>query len=258
LFPPARTFSEHEGGIESIDYTFDIGLPAATATVSARAKMWDVPIGSLVHLADAGMASGPWMVESITETYGSIEATITLVRPRPTIPEPIPPPTTPNNPGGTTVTTTDNSPSPGTGGGGSTPPTGAASGAGYVWPVHGTITSGFGPRGSGFHAGLDIAVPVGTKVLAAQGGVVTNAEGGHSGYGNLLAITNGSTVTRYGHVSGFLVTRGQRVTQGQPVALSGGARGAPGAGDSTGPHVHFEIRPNDKPTDPRPLLPAGR
>ncbi len=115
----------------------------------------------------------------------------------------------------------------------------------FIWPVSGgRISSGFGNRArpkagaSTYHQGTDIAVPVGTAVMASSGGTVTIA-GWQSGYGNVVYINHGDgKVTRYGHLSRILVSVGQTVSQGQVIARSGNT------GNSTGPHLHFELRVN--------------
>lgn len=106
----------------------------------------------------------------------------------------------------------------------------------YIWPVSGRITSRYGYRHGEFHTGLDIAVPTGTTVKAADGGTVSFA-GRRGNYGNLVIIThdNGAQ-TYYAHNSSLLVSVGDKVYQGQAIARSGST------GRSTGPHCHFEIR----------------
>ncbi len=103
------------------------------------------------------------------------------------------------------------------------------------WPINGSITQSFSVGG---HTGMDIAGPIGTTVCAADGGVVTFA-GWQGGYGNFVIIDHGNgLVTRYGHCSKLLVSSGQRVEQGQAIALRGST------GHSTGPHLHFEVLQN--------------
>ncbi len=110
----------------------------------------------------------------------------------------------------------------------------------FIWPVYGHITSRYGSRSLfgtyNFHGGLDIAVPTGTTVKAADGGTVTFA-GRKGNYGNLVIIThdNGAQ-TYYAHNSRLLVSPGDKVYQGQAIAKAGST------GRSTGPHCHFEIR----------------
>ena len=114
----------------------------------------------------------------------------------------------------------------------------------FSYPTWGTLTSRFGYRGRGFHEGIDIAVPWGSNVYAADGGVVEFA-GWSGGYGKLIIINhqNGYT-TYYGHLSRFLVSPGQKVAKGQIIAKSGST------GRSTGPHLHFEVRKNGVPQNP--------
>jgi murein DD-endopeptidase MepM/ murein hydrolase activator NlpD len=123
-------------------------------------------------------------------------------------------------------------------------PTGAASAAGFVWPVHGILTSGFGWRWGRMHEGIDLAVPSGTPVVASASGTVVVA-GWLGGYGNLVVIDHGNGMaTAYGHNTSVTVGYGQTVAQGQLIAYSGST------GHSTGPHVHFEVRVNGSPVDP--------
>lgn len=100
------------------------------------------------------------------------------------------------------------------------------------------------------HSGIDFAVPQGTSVHAAEGGVVIVAEW-WSGYGNCVIIDHGdNTWTLYGHLrnGGFKVSKGDTVKRGDVIAESGST------GQSTGPHLHFEVRTNGDPVDPAPYL----
>jgi murein DD-endopeptidase MepM/ murein hydrolase activator NlpD len=118
------------------------------------------------------------------------------------------------------------------------------SSSGLIWPVSGPVTSGFGWRWGRMHEGIDIAVPTGTAVGAAAAGRVIYA-GWMGGYGNLVVIDHGGGIaTAYGHNSSIIVGYGSSVSQGQTIALSGST------GNSTGPHVHFEVRVNGSPVDP--------
>jgi peptidoglycan DL-endopeptidase CwlO len=113
-----------------------------------------------------------------------------------------------------------------------------------IWPVNGPVSSGFGMRWGRLHAGIDIPVPVGTGVRAADSGTVAIA-GWVGGYGNYICIQHGGSLsTCYGHNSSLSVSVGQSVSQGQVIAASGNT------GNSTGPHVHFEVRVNGSPVDP--------
>ena len=124
----------------------------------------------------------------------------------------------------------------------------------YQYPVSGRLSSGFGNRFHPidkvvkFHAGLDLAVPVGTTVSASAQGVVKFA-GWDNGYGNLVVIEHpDGKETRYGHLSKLMVTANDQVSAGQPIALSGST------GKSTGPHLHFEIRENRQVVNPTKIL----
>ncbi|MCI8537174.1 MAG: M23 family metallopeptidase [Oscillospiraceae bacterium] len=123
----------------------------------------------------------------------------------------------------------------------------------FAWPVSGRITSNFGYRyifgSTSYHSGLDIAVPYGTSIRAADGGTVTFA--GYKGsYGNLVTISHGNgMVTYYGHNSQLLVSAGDKVYKGQVIAKAGST------GRSTGSHCHFEVRINGTAVNPRAYLP---
>jgi murein DD-endopeptidase MepM/ murein hydrolase activator NlpD len=122
--------------------------------------------------------------------------------------------------------------------------TGEPSAAGFIWPVQGVLTSGFGWRWGRMHEGIDLAVPVGTPVVAAAAGTVIVA-GWFGGYGNLVVVDHGNGfATAYGHNTSVTVGVGQLVAQGQLISYSGST------GHSTGPHVHFEVRVNGTAVDP--------
>lgn len=125
----------------------------------------------------------------------------------------------------------------------------------FIWPVVGPITSPFGPRvdpithRQSFHTGIDIGVPMGTKVAASQAGTVILA-GWVTGYGNTVILDDGGGIdTLYAHAEKLLVHVGEQVTQGQIIDLAGMT------GWATGPHVHFEIRVNGVPKNPLDFLP---
>ncbi|MXP41603.1 peptidoglycan DD-metalloendopeptidase family protein [Altererythrobacter soli] len=113
-----------------------------------------------------------------------------------------------------------------------------------------SLTSGFGMRyhpihgGSRFHSGIDLAAPAGSPLKATLGGVVKTA-GWSGGYGLLVTIAHGGGVeTRYAHLSRLNVTAGQAIEQGDVIGFVGST------GNSTGPHVHYEVRSNGAPLDP--------
>lgn len=119
----------------------------------------------------------------------------------------------------------------------------------YIKPISGgRFTSGFGRRWGRMHKGVDWACPTGTTVYASSNGTVVSA-GWASGYGNCVLISHpDGRMTRYAHNSKLLVTAGQSVSQGEPIALSGST------GRSTGPHVHFEIYINGSQVNPLEYL----
>lgn len=107
----------------------------------------------------------------------------------------------------------------------------------------------FGGRTYEFHGGLDIDGERGDNVLAPANGVVTKA-GWQGGYGNLIEIDHGNGLTtRYGHLSSIQIQVGDTIQRGQILGAVGST------GRSTGPHLHYELRLNDKPINPRRLLP---
>ena len=110
-------------------------------------------------------------------------------------------------------------------------------GVSLIRPVSGIITTRFG-RGNYGHRGLDIATSTGTPIKAAAGGTVTVA-GWNNSYGYMVKVSHGNGVeTVYAHCSKLLVSRGQSVSQGQIIAKIGST------GNSSGPHLHFEVRIN--------------
>jgi murein DD-endopeptidase MepM/ murein hydrolase activator NlpD len=118
------------------------------------------------------------------------------------------------------------------------------SAAGFIWPVNGPVTSGFGWRWGRMHEGIDIGAGYGTPIRAAAVGRVVYA-GSMSGYGNLVAIDHGGGIsTAYGHQSSVAVGVGQVVSQGETVGYVGCT------GHCFGPHLHFEVRVNGSPVDP--------
>ncbi|MFI5689387.1 M23 family metallopeptidase [Streptomyces sp. NPDC051636] len=121
----------------------------------------------------------------------------------------------------------------------------AKSAAGWVDPVKKyTLSAGFNQAGALWqakHSGQDFAVPIGTDVVAAHGGTVVKAGGNGAGdgpaYGNAIVVKHGNgTYSQYAHLSRIDVKIGQVVATGQHIARSGNT------GNSTGPHLHFEIR----------------
>lgn len=129
-----------------------------------------------------------------------------------------------------------------------TSPPGVCSRTGFSWPSNGKVSRGF-MVGSN-HKGIDITAPEGTPIYAARKGHVIYADNKLSGYGNAVIIQHeGGMTTFYAHMSKMLVQGGQDVDCGQVIGEVGQT------GDATGPHLHFEIRRDGTPFDPRPLLP---
>jgi hypothetical protein len=121
----------------------------------------------------------------------------------------------------------------------------------YIWPVVTlvNISSPFGFRGRTFHPGIDLPAEKGTLVRATMEGQIIYS-GYDSGYGNMVEIQHRDNfITRYGHNTAILVRKGDFVKKGQAIALVGST------GNSTGCHVHYEIRCNDIPLDPLDFLP---
>lgn len=116
-----------------------------------------------------------------------------------------------------------------------------------IRPTSGTISSRFGWRSRDNHKGIDIAASYGTPIYAAASGTVTLAKTGYGGgYGNHIIISHGNGVqTLYGHCSSLCVEQGAHVSQGQLIAKMGST------GNSTGNHLHFEVRVNGVAQDPQ-------
>ena len=126
-----------------------------------------------------------------------------------------------------------------------------------IWPIRGAITSHYGNRADPFngeaelHLGLDISALYNAQIHAPADGVVIYSER-KAAYGNLVIVDHGNGLTtRYGHLSRALVTIGQRVKRGDVIALVGTT------GRSTAPHLHYEVRKNDRPVNPRTYLPRA-
>jgi lipoprotein NlpD len=119
----------------------------------------------------------------------------------------------------------------------------------FLWPVQGTINSGFGPRGMSFHDGIDIAAPEGTPIKAIEDGEVIYSNQ-LRGYGNMVILRHAhGIVSVYAHNESNLVREGQSVVRGEVVATVGST------GRVSGPHLHFEIRKNNAAQDPLRYLP---
>ena len=123
----------------------------------------------------------------------------------------------------------------------------------FRWPVKGRVIAGFGPKPNGQqNDGINLAVPEGTPVKAAEDGVVAYAGNELKGYGNLVLIRHANGyVTAYAHAKELLVKRGDQIKRGQVIANSGQT------GNVDTPQLHFEVRKGPAPLDPMPLLGGG-
>jgi len=120
------------------------------------------------------------------------------------------------------------------------------SGNSFRWPVKGRIISGFGTRPDGSHNdGINVSVPQGTSVMAAENGVVAYSGNELKGYGNLVLVRHANNwVSAYAHNDTLLVKRGDKVRRGQVIAKAGAS------GSVSQPQVHFELRKGSRPVDP--------
>ena len=144
-----------------------------------------------------------------------------------------------------------NKPKPDNGGSGSQPSNPpAASGEGWLQPCsYVYISSPYGPRGSGFHNGVDFAANLGTPIYASRSGTVTKARSMTTSYGNHVVINHGDGYSSlYAHMDYFVVSQGQYVNQGQVIGYVGST------GNSTGPHLHFTIMYNGSSVNPMQFL----
>lgn len=136
---------------------------------------------------------------------------------------------------------------------------------GYPLEVfNGNICSGcnYGQRRSGKHAGIDLAAKSGTNVLAPLDGVVTDAKIRNNACGGTLEIDHGTidghkTKTRYCHLKNIKVSKGEKVSKGQVVGISGGGKDDEGKGRSSGPHLHFELYKDGNHLDPKDYILAS-
>jgi murein DD-endopeptidase MepM/ murein hydrolase activator NlpD len=126
-------------------------------------------------------------------------------------------------------------------------------GMSFRWPAKGRIIAGFGPRTNGqTNDGINIALPEGTPIKAAEDGVVAYAGNELKGYGNLVLVRHADGyVTAYAHAKELLVKRGDPIKRGQTIARSGQT------GNVDAPQLHFEIRKGPSPIDPMPHLSGG-
>lgn len=114
-----------------------------------------------------------------------------------------------------------------------------------AWPAKGSVTSYFGTRGDAHHDGIDIAASKGDPVSAAGDGKVLYSGDDIKGYGNMIIVRHdGGLLTVYAHNDENLVKEGDQVKRGQTIAKAGST------GSASGPHLHFEVRKDERPEDP--------
>lgn len=129
-------------------------------------------------------------------------------------------------------------------------PTASTGSVSFRWPVRGRVIAGFGPKASGGqNDGINVSVPEGTPIKAAEDGVVAYAGSELKGYGNLVLIRHSNGfVTAYAHASELSVKKGETIKRGQVIGKAGST------GNVTGPQLHFEVRKGAQPVDPTQYL----
>jgi murein DD-endopeptidase MepM/ murein hydrolase activator NlpD len=128
-----------------------------------------------------------------------------------------------------------------------------SSGTSFRWPVRGRVIQGFGPKhGGGQNDGINVAVPQGTPIKAAEDGVVAYAGSELKGYGNLVLVRHSNGfVTAYAHASELNVKKGDTIKRGQVIGKAGQT------GNVASPQLHFEVRKGATPVDPTQYLSGG-
>jgi murein DD-endopeptidase MepM/ murein hydrolase activator NlpD len=265
------TVVEHQGPVQDVNFTLDVGRKDNSATISVFARRWSVMPGRMLTFPDGmGPAAGRWLAESFERELTRELATVTAVRNRAVLPEPPPEalPVTREQPPdveGLLALTGIRQTAPTRPAAGQRAPENPRQadqqakprGAGqWAWPTYDKrITSGFGPRrspggvGSSDHKGIDIGAGHGAQVFAARAGRVSVA-GYQRGYGNVVYIDHGEGVqSRYAHLSQIDVEAGAQVGIGTQVGRVGST------GTATGPHLHFEIRVGGAAQNPVRYLP---
>lgn len=212
---PAIEVSEDMPGV-SIDFDYDYGKKAATANVITVGYALPVMPGLAVRLSDCGKGDGIYIVERMSRSDGSVEETIELTRTMTPRKEPAGESTTKTGKGGAKEKKS----------------------TGWVTPLAKmpSASGKFGEQRPGhLHGGIDYPCSTGTSVRSVADGTVTHA-GSEGGYGNSVVVKHaGGYSTRYAHLSSFKVRNGQKVHAGDTIAKSGNT------GNSSGPHLHFEL-----------------
>lgn len=115
------------------------------------------------------------------------------------------------------------------------------------WPTKGPVTQGCHST----HVAIDIGIPIGTKIKTTMAGEVVYAGWNNEGYGNLVIVKNGKYTTYYAHLSKIPVSVGDQVQAGDVIGLAGST------GNSTGPHLHYEVRVNGRAVNPTKYMNAA-
>ena len=223
------TLSETTRGVQNIDFDYDVAAEEASATVTANLTRWSLPPGRPVILTDLGPADGRWLVERRSRIPSEDPlVTLELRQREPALAE--------------------SRRAPSTAGG-------DPSARGFAWPVGGAVASEFGMRvhpvtgQRRLHAGVDISASAGVAVVAAKAGRVSR-HNDPDGYGLWVAVDHGNgQATRYAHLSRYAAGSGARVARGDVIGYVGAT------GNATGAHLHFEVRVNGSPVNPRDYLP---
>jgi len=123
----------------------------------------------------------------------------------------------------------------------------------FRWPVRGKLIQAFGPKsGGGQNDGINVSVPEGTPIKAAEDGVVAYSGNELKGYGNLVLVRHANGfVTAYAHASELAVKKGETIKRGQVIGKAGAT------GNVSGPQLHFEVRKGATPVDPMQYLQGG-
>lgn len=220
--PSARFHVVQRGDtVYSISRTYGVDMATLTRTNDVPAP-YRIKVGQRLQLpskVNTQVASAEGSPRTVPVSRpGAYTTTTTTTTTSPTVKDPLPPP--------------------------------PSSSGDFVWPAQGKIISSFGSKENGLHNdGVNIAVPSGTPVHAAQSGVVAYAGNELKGYGNLLLVRHANGwMTAYAHNSKLLVKRGETVTRGQTISLAGNT------GSVTSPQVHFEVRKGAKAVDPSTVI----
>lgn len=230
--------SESDDGINFIDPSYEGGKRATSATIDCNFRRWAARPGAPVNINGLGdlASKGRWMIERLNRSLLSDRGTVSALRKTPDLPEPKP-----------EERRHDDSDS-GSGSGSSRGP-GRRSSSGWQWPIAGPITSGYRTSSRPDHEGLDIDGETGNVIQAAKPGVVTSSYTSSS-YGETVVIDHGGGWSSlYAHLSRRSVGAGQKVDYSSVIGLMGST------GNSTGSHLHFEIRRSGTPVNPASYLP---